>query len=202
MQVKLLRVLEEGEIRRLGSNEPVKVDVRVISATHRDLREEVEAGRFRRDLFYRLDVLRVHLPPLRHRDGDITLLARHFFDKYNARSGKQLRSLTANALRALNAHPFPGNVRELENEIERAVALANPGEAIDTDLLSHEVAENCTSAVASTNGDLRGRMRDVERRFILQELAKNSGNRTRSAEKLGISVRALQKKIVLLGIRD
>jgi transcriptional regulator with PAS, ATPase and Fis domain len=202
MQVKLLRVLEEGEVRRLGSNEPLRVDVRVISATHKDLREEVESGRFRRDLFYRLDVLRVPLPPLRQRDGDITLLARHFFDKYNARAGKQLGGITPAALRALGAHSFPGNVRELENEIERAVALANPGDAIDLDLLSHEVAGNSASAVTSTNGDLRGRLRDVERRFILQELAKNDGNRTHSAEKLGISVRALQKKIVLLGIRD
>jgi two-component system response regulator HupR/HoxA len=202
MQVKLLRVLEEGEVRRLGSNEPMRVDVRVISATHKDLREEVESGRFRRDLFYRLDVLRVVLPPLRQRDGDITLLARHFFEKYNARAGKQLSGITPAALRALGAHPFPGNVRELENEIERAVALANAGDAIDVDLLSHEVAGNAGSAATSTNGDLRGRLRDVERRFILQELAKNDGNRTHSAEKLGISVRALQKKIVLLGIRD
>jgi two-component system response regulator HupR/HoxA len=202
MQVKLLRVLEEGEIRRLGSNDPVRVDVRVISATHRDLREEVESGRFRRDLFYRLDVLRIHLPPLRQRDGDITLLARHFFDKYNARSGKQLSGITSAALRTLSAHPFPGNVRELENEIERAVALANSGDELDLDLLSHEVTGNSASAEASTNGDLRGRLRDVERRLILQELAKNNGNRTHSAEKLGISVRALQKKIVLLRIRD
>jgi DNA-binding NtrC family response regulator len=203
MQVKLLRVLEEGEIRRVGDSGPVRVDVRVISATHKDLREEVAAGRFRRDLFYRLDVLRVNLPPLRDRDGDVTLLARHFFEKYNARSGKRLAGLTPACLRALNAYPFPGNVRELENEIERAVALANPGEQIDVDLLSHDVAGRAADVAAPEgNGSLRGRLREVERRLITQELARNNGNRTHSADKLGISVRALQKKIVLLRIRD
>jgi two-component system response regulator HupR/HoxA len=203
MQVKLLRVLEEGEIRRVGDASPLRVDARVISATHKDLREEVAAGRFRRDLFYRLDVLRVALPPLRARDGDVTLLARHFFEKYNARSGKHLAGVAPACLRVLNAYPYPGNVRELENEIERAVALANPGEMIDVDLLSHEVAGRAADlAVHDGNGGLRGQMREIERRFITQELARNNGNRTHSAEKLGISVRALQKKIALLGIRD
>ncbi|MFQ5666067.1 MAG: sigma-54-dependent transcriptional regulator [Candidatus Binatia bacterium] len=202
MQVKLLRVLEEGEIRRVGSNEPVRVDVRVISATHKNLKEEVQAGRFRQDLYYRLDVFRVRLPPLRERDGDIALLARHFFEKYNQRSGKRLHGLTPAALEALQSHSFPGNVRELENEIERAVALANRGEHIDVDLLSHEMTGNDEiRAQANGSGALRQRLREVERRLIIQELNRNNQNRTRSAEKLGISVRALQKKIIWLGIK-
>ncbi len=201
MQVKLLRALEEGEIRRIGSNQPIRVDVRIISATHRNLRNEVEACRFRADLYYRLDVLRVHLPPLRQRDGDIALLARHFLDKYVTRSGKRLAGLTPRAARALSQHPFPGNVRELENEIERAVALANAGDAIDVDLLSSEVTGAAADGGdAGVSGSLRERLRQVERQLITQELLKNNGNRTHSASKLGISVRALQKKLHLLKI--
>ena len=203
MQVKLLRVVEEGEIRRVGGGDPIRVDVRIVSATNKHLRAEVESGRFRRDLYYRLDVLRIQLPPLRERDGDITLLVRHFFEKYNTRSGKRLRGLSAAALHALSQYSFPGNVRELENEIERAVALANPETLIDVDLLSSDVAgERDTLDPAGINGSLRHRLRTIERRLILQELGHNNGNRTHSAAKLGISVRGLQKKIVLLGLKD
>ncbi len=202
MQVKLLRVLEEGEIRRVGSNTPIKVDVRILSATHKNLRDEVESGEFRRDLYYRLDVLRVHLPALRDRDGDIVLLAKHFLEKYTQRSGKRVGPITPRALQALSEHPFPGNVRELENELERAVALANPGDPIDIDLLSSEVVgDREISEISGGNSSLRGRLREVERRMITQELLKNNGNRTHSAAKLGISVRALQKKINLLEIK-
>ena len=203
MQVKLLRVLEEGEIRRVGGSDSIPVDVRIISATHKNLRAEVEAGRFRRGLYYRLDVLRIQLPPLRERDGDITLLVRHFFEKYNSQFGKRLRGLSPAALHALSQYSFPGNVRELENEIERAVALANPETLIDVNLLSSDVAgERDTLDPTSSNGSLRHRLRTIERRLILQELGRNNGNRTHSAAKLGISVRGLQKKIVLLGLKD
>jgi two-component system response regulator HupR/HoxA len=205
MQVKLLRVLEEGEVRRVGSNEPVRVDVRVISATHKNLKEEVQAGRFRLDLYYRLDVFRLGLPPLRERNGDVALLARHFFEKYNQRSAKRLTGLTQAALLALQSYSFPGNVRELENAIERAIALANPGESIDVDLLSREIAgedEPAPGAEVSRDGSLRRSLREFERRLIVQELHRNDQNRTHTAEKLGISVRALQKKILLLGIKS
>jgi two-component system response regulator HupR/HoxA len=202
MQVKLLRVLEEGEIRRVGSNDPVRVDVRVISATHKHLKEEVAAGRFRQDLYYRLDVFRLQLPPLRERNSDVVLLARHFFEKYNQRAGKQLRGLTPGALQVLQSYAFPGNVRELENEIERAVALADPGEWIDIDLLSREIAgEDDERPLLNGDGALRHRMREIERRIIVQELARNGQNRTRTAQKLGISVRGLQKKLLWLGIK-
>jgi two-component system response regulator HupR/HoxA len=203
MQVKLLRVLEEGQIRRVGGTQPVRVDVRVISATHKNLREEIDAGRFRLDLYYRLDVFRIDLPPLRARNGDVTLLARHFFEKYNARSGKRLLGITPRALQCLDAYRFPGNVRELENEIERAVALANPSEYIDVDLLSLGAnSRKLSEQPQPENGTLRHKMRSFERRLIEQELSRNNRNRTRTAGKLGISVRALQKKIQLLRITD
>jgi len=204
MQVKLLRVLEEGQIRRIGGTDPIKVDVRVISATHQNLRERVQAGAFRQDLYYRLDVFRINLPPLRERDGDITLLARHFYQRYASRSGKPLGGLTAAALQALNRYPFPGNVRELENEIERAVALADPGAPIDVDLLSRDVlgGGRQEDQIIASEGPLRERMHEFERQLITQELLRNDRNRTRTAGKLGISVRALQKKIIQLAITE
>ena len=206
MQVKLLRVLEEGEIRKVGSNEATKVDVRVISATNKNLSEQVEKGLFRQDLFYRLDVLRIQLPPLRERHGDIPLLAKHFFDKYNRRSGQSLSGISPEALQSMEGYNFPGNVRELENAVERAVALANPNETIDVDLLTPEISgANSVSAGANLLGQsasLSDRLRQFERRLILEELERNNQNRTHSAEKLGISVRALQKKMISLGLRE
>lgn len=202
MQVKLLRVLEEGEIRRVGGTESIRVDCRVISATHKDLRKEVEAGRFRQDLYYRLHVFPIELPPLREREGDIPLLARHFFEKYAARAAKEIGGISREALEALSCYPFPGNVRQLENEIERAVALAAPGETIGLDLLSPDVAgaRNGRSPLPQA-GPLKQRLRTIERRVIEYELRRHSGNRTHTAKALGISVRALQKKIQLLGVR-
>ena len=209
MQVKLLHVLEEGQVRRIGSSDPRRVDVRVLAATHKNLRQEAEIGHFRPDLYYRLDVLRIPVPPLRERRDDVILLVRHFLEKYESRAGKQLGGIAPRALQALREHTFPGNVRELENEIERAVALANPGQLLDIDLLSNEiVGEPALVRPTGTDGEasashssLRGRMREIERRMITQELLKNNGNRTHSAAKLGISVRALQKKIHLLDIK-
>ncbi len=209
MQVKLLHVLEEGAVRPSGGSEPRRVDVRIVTATVKDLREEVEIGRFRPDLYYRLDVLRIHLPPLRERHDDIVLLTRHFLEKYESRAGKKLGGIAPRALQALRDHTFPGNVRELESEIERAVAFANPGQMLDIDLLSNEVVgepdllriTGADSEASALPSSLRGRMREIERRMITHELLRNNGNRTRSAAKLGISVRALQKKIHLLGIK-
>jgi len=196
MQAKLLRVLEEGAIRRIGCGASVHVDVRIISATHKNLRQEVAAGHFRADLFYRLDVLRVHLPPLRERGDDVVILAEHFLEKCAARAAKPLAGLTPRAVRALREHPFPGNIRELENEIERAVALAKPGDAVDLELLSDVDGEGGAA------GSLREKLRRVERRLITQELLRNNHNRTHSAAKLGISLRALQKKIRQLRIGE
>jgi transcriptional regulator with PAS, ATPase and Fis domain len=197
MQVRLLRVLEQGEIRRIGSNESSKVDVRIVSASHKDLREEVRAGRFREDLYFRLHVIGLELPPLRERTGDVALLARHFFHKYNERSGRRLTGLTDDAIAALAAHGFPGNVRELENEIQRGIALATPGGPLDAEALSSDLSADQVAA-----GTLRQRLLEVERRLIVEGLQAHDGNRTRSARALGISVRALQQKIRSFKIDD
>ncbi len=139
-QVRLLRVLQEGEVKRVGANDTVKVDVRVIAATNVDLAEAKKSGRFREDLFYRLNVIGLRLPPLRDRPDDVPLLAQHFVSRYAPKSGKKLEGFTPAALEALTLHPWPGNVRELENAIERAVVLS-PGPRIDVDDLPNEVRE-------------------------------------------------------------
>jgi two-component system response regulator HupR/HoxA len=203
VQVKLLRVVEDGIVRPVGGSEAGRVDVRVITATNRDLKSEVEGGRFRRDLFYRLNVFPIALPPLRARDGDVGLIAQHFFHKYNAQSGKQLRGFSPAAFHCLERYPWPGNVRELKNEIERAVALAEPGEAIDLGHLSAEVSGDETlAATVDVEGGLRTRLGRIEELLILQELRRHGENRTRTARELGISVRALQKKIGKYGLRE
>src|SRR5262249_23769259 len=133
-QVKLLRALQEGEVKRVGSNETRTVDVRVVAATNVDLRTRITVGKFREDLFYRLNVVTINLPPLRHRRDDIPLLAYHFLQKYAARAGREIKHITLEAMRLLQDQPWPGNVRELENAIEYAVVFC-PGESIlPTDL--------------------------------------------------------------------
>ena len=203
MQAKVLRVVEDGIVRPVGASESVRVDVRLICATHRDLKAEVEAGRFRRDLLYRVNVFPIALPPLRARQGDVRLLVEHFFEKYNAATGKELRGFTPAALSALERYAWPGNVRELRNEVERSVALAEPGEAIDIAHLSADVSgDEVLSAVAEGVGKLRERLDRIEQLLILQELRRHGENRTRTARHLGISVRALQKKIGKYGLRQ
>ncbi|MBI3181413.1 MAG: sigma 54-interacting transcriptional regulator [Myxococcales bacterium] len=141
VQASLLRVLQEGEVLPLGATRPVKVDARIISASHQSLRAEVAAGRFREDLFYRLHVVSVRLPPLRERTGDPAVLARHFLALHCARQGKRLTGFTPDAMRALERHRWPGNVRELENEVERLVVLCPEGEAVPIERLSPQVRE-------------------------------------------------------------
>jgi len=203
MQAKVLRVVEDGIVRPVGASESVRVDVRLICATHRDLKAEVEAGRFRRDLLYRVNVFPIALPPLRARQGDVRLLVQHFFEKYNTATGKALRGFTPAALSALERYGWPGNVRELRNEVERAVALAEPGEAIDIAHLSADVSgDEALTAVAEGDGKLRERLDRIEQLLIVQELRRHGENRTRTARHLGISVRALQKKIGKYGLRQ
>ena len=163
-QVKLLRALQEGEIKRVGASETKIVDVRVIAATNVDLREKIAAGRFREDLFYRLDVIAVHLPPLRERREDVPLLAQHFLQKYARKMGKDVRRIAPEALAVLGAHPWPGNVRQLENAIERAVVLAPRDELVLADFPSDigggperprllREAREAVAAVAGPTGD-------------------------------------------------
>ena len=205
LQVKLLRVLQEGEIRRLGDSQDTKVDVRVVAATARDLADEVKRGAFREDLYYRLNVFALHLPPLRDRREDIPLLLEHFLHRMNARMGLQISRVTPEALRILTEYDWPGNVRELENTVERAIALAE-GPEIDVDSLPERlrVAGFPTPAVqaAADDGDLsiKRASRRSEETLIRRALERTKGNRTKAAELLEISHRALLYKIREYGI--
>ncbi|HSJ64328.1 MAG TPA: sigma-54 dependent transcriptional regulator [Gemmatimonadaceae bacterium] len=204
LQVKLLRALQEGEVRAVGGSESRKVDVRVIAATNRDLAEEVGERRFREDLFYRINVVSIHLPPLRDRLEDVAPLARHFVARYAARLGMRDASIGAPALAALARYPWPGNVRELENAIERALVLAG-GAAIALEHLPDVVR-----GVPSTNGPPRStgdadlsvkrRVRELERGLIAAALARTDGNRTQAARLLELSHRALLYKIREYGL--
>ena len=152
LQAKLLRVLQERAVRRLGDNESIPVDVRVIAATHRDLRERVASGAFREDLYYRLNVVTITIPPLRERLDDLPLLARHFLDKHAQAAGKAITGFARETLLALGAHRWPGNVRELEHAIERAVALASAPVLLPEDLPGRGARRACSSPASCRHG--------------------------------------------------
>jgi two-component system, response regulator FlrC len=210
LQAKLLRVIQEREVDRLGGTAPVKVDVRLLAATNRDLGAEVRAGRFREDLYFRLNVVALHIPPLRERPGDIGALAAHFARRFAEANGLPVRPLAPAAEAALLAHPWPGNVRELENTLHRAVLLAEGGwigpEAIELTPLPPAApgaapppASLAAAAAPAAPGGVAGlvgrRMEEVERDLILETLTHCLGNRTRAAEILGISIRTLRNKL-------
>ena len=196
MQTKLLRVLEDGEVHALGSERPRRVDVRVIGATHRDLEERVAAGQFRQDLLYRLNVIRLEVPSLRQRRGDIPLLVRHFLGKHAG--GRSVR-ISREAIDRLAAFSWPGNIRQLENEIRRALVLAD--EVIEPGHLSPDVAAGGAGRVRSENElDLRARVDELEHALVEKALAKTAGNQTRAAELLGLSRFGLQKMMKRLGV--
>ena len=203
MQVKLLRVLQEGEFTPVGSTKPKKVNVRVLSATNKDLQKEVKEGRFREDLFYRLNVYPVRVPPLRERRSDVEALARHSLAQVAPRVGRGGIEIAPDALEALKAYAWPGNVRELENEIERAAITAEPGEPIRASDLSERVlAEAAGEAEGGASEEsLHGRLLVREKEIIRETLSQTGGNRTKAAETLGISRQAFMKKIARYGIR-
>ncbi len=192
IQVKLLRVLQEREFERVGGSQTLRVDVRVVAATNRDLKEMVQAGKFREDLFYRLNVINLTLPPLRRRPSDIPQLAMHFLKHYAAENGKSVKHLSDDALNQLVKHAWPGNVRELENVIERAVVLAE-GETIEVSHLPPELA------VAARRGGpppIPGStMDELERYAITKTMEAVGGSTGKAAEILGISVRKIQYKL-------
>ncbi len=197
LQVKMLRVLQEDTIRRLGDSRDIKVDVRIVAATHRDLTAEVKAGRFREDLFYRINVLHVAIPPLRERREDIPLLIDHFMQKNNARLGTHIRGLVLEARKILLEYGWPGNVRELENTIERAMVLCE-SDTISASDLPERVREALDPVqVQLRTGELsvKKTVEIVEQILIRRALQKTKGNRTRAAELLEISHRALLYKI-------
>jgi DNA-binding NtrC family response regulator len=193
LQAKILRILQENEVDRIGGNRPVPIDVRVIATTNRDLASWVEKGEFREDLYYRLNVINITLPPLRERPGDIELLAHHYLRKFAAENGRPVRGIADEAMAWLKAQEWRGNVRELKNSLERAVLVssrptldlaefsASPGSARETDSGRMEPPSLC--------------LKDMEQRFISKALEKTQGNRTHAAKILGISIRTLRNKL-------
>ena len=204
LQVKMLRVLQERSVRPVGSTTEIPVDVRLLAATNCDVEEAVERGTFRKDLYYRLNVIRIELPPLRDRDGDIRKLAEQMIARFAAELGKEVRGLTPEAVRALDRHTFPGNIRELENMMERAVALAVSGRIGLEDLPDHisgarTSLEPFSSALPEDGCDLDGVLEAVERRLIEQALSRTDGVRMAAAKLLGISFRSLRYRLSKLG---
>ena len=194
-QAKILRVLQEGEFERLGGTKTIKVDVRLIAATHKNLQQMIETGLFRQDLFFRLSVVPLHLPPLRERPMDIPALAQHFLSRYCEKNRKDIRSFQAEALEALLIYPWPGNIRELENAIERAVILC-----LDEQILLQHLPLQVRQAY-STDGDRPFAIRpgvtlkNMEKELILSTLKQTENNRTRAAEILGVTRQTLQNKL-------
>lgn len=196
VQVKLLRVIQDKKIIRLGSNHEITADIRLVCATNKDIEEEIKEGKFRSDLFYRLNVIRIHLPPLRERKEDIPLLTDHFIRRHANKERKPIKGITDEALRTLLKYHFPGNIRELENIIQRAIVLAQ-GEYITKDELPVSTIETATP-VAS--GKLNETIVTIEKKMIIDALKKTHGNQTAAASELGISERVLRYKMEKYGI--
>ncbi|MBA2662909.1 MAG: sigma-54-dependent Fis family transcriptional regulator [Bradymonadaceae bacterium] len=207
MQVKLLRVLQEKRIKTIGGNAEVEIDCRIVAATNRDLRKEVEAGRFREDLFYRLNIIPIELPPLRSRGSDIKLLLEYFIDKFAREIGNPIEGIDAAALRILMSYPYPGNVRELQNVVERAVTLET-GALITIESLPYHMQEEIFSKVADdyeipAGGiDLEAMVEKLERKLIAKALERAAGVKTDAAKTLGISFRAMRYRLNKYGMND
>jgi len=198
IQTKLLRVLQEREITKVGSSQIVKIDVRIVAATNKDLQEAVKTGMFREDLFYRLSVVPIALPALRERRDDIPLLANHFLKKYNRKRGKNIRAISDKAMKALVEYGWPGNVRELENAIERAVVLSENDVVKSSDLFYYGLTVETpqTSDVSRTQPLL-----DVEREHIAKALKIFNGHKGKTAESLGIDRKTLRSKLKRYGMQ-
>ncbi len=207
-QVKVLRALAERKVTPVGGTSEVPVDVRIVAATNRDLRAEVAAGRFREDLYYRLNVVQIDMPPLRERAEDVPVLVSHFIARFAEEYGKPIRGATPEALRILRGYPFPGNVRELQNVIERAVALevgplltpAALPERVQGVLAAPPVGAEEEDDPLTEGIDLEARLADVERRYLDRALAAAGGNRTQAARLLGITFRSLRYRLVKFGL--
>ena len=202
IQSKLLRALQEGEIRPVGATEPKHVNVRVVAATNRDLEAEVKAGNFREDLYYRLKVFPLRVPPLRERRSDIPLLIQHFLKKYAAEIGKAVAGIATEVTNLLVAYDWPGNVRELQNEIQRLVIQSKPGSFLTVELLSPRMrkGEDFIQRAGGSKGTLRDTLTAVEKYLILEALREHDGNKTNTAKALGITREGLHKKLRQLEI--
>jgi len=200
MQVKLLRVLQEGEFERVGGTETLKVDVRIIAATNKDLEEEIEKHNFRQDLFYRLNVIPIVVPPLRERKDDVKLLVDHFLKKFNALYNKKIDKIDDDALTALEEYHWPGNIRELENLLERTVVL-NKSNAITVKEFPDKISKRQNQAFEFCEEDgLTGAVNDFEKALIIQELDKNRGNKFQTAKKLKMNRSTFMSKLKKYGI--
>jgi Nif-specific regulatory protein len=195
LQVKLLRALQEGEIRRVGENFDRKADIRVIAATNRDLSEDVKMGRFRADLYYRLNVVPISVPPLRHRREDIMPLTEHFLEKYESKMKKGHIDISADAVKLLLTNQWHGNVRELENSIERALALCGDSKVLTPAQFPHLVAESGIFDQLSAGTTLKEKLKVVERQIIIETLEKTNGKITKAAELLDVTRQHLHNKI-------
>jgi two-component system response regulator PilR (NtrC family) len=203
MQVKLLRVLQERKVKPVGGVSEREIDVRVVAATNRDLETEVEKGAFRQDLYYRLNVIQVRMPPLRERREDVPLLVDHFVKKFAAEHAQPITGVDADAMAVLTAHNFPGNVRELENLVERAVTLSSGGHITADALPDLSRAERAAAAgpdLPATGFDLERELESFERGLLLKGLERTGGNRTLAARLLGVSFRSLRYRLSKLGI--
>ncbi len=202
LQAKLLRALQEGEVRPLGSSRPRHVDVRIIAASNRNLEIEVREGRFREDLYYRLNVFPLRVPPLRERKDDVPRLAQYFLLRYVHDFGKPIVGFSESALEILSAYAWPGNVRELQNEIQRLVIQAEPDTFISGELLNEKMRKTTESSLPSMTGSgtLKEMLEDVERQFVREALRQHGNNKTSTAKALGITREGLHKKLRQLKI--
>jgi two-component system response regulator HydG len=198
-QVKLLRALQHREVIPVGATDAVPVDARLVAATNRDLEDDIKTGRFRSDLFYRLNVIAIHLPPLRQRREDIPILAEHFLQRSAQAQGQAPKRLQPDALAALQEYQWPGNVRELENALERAVILT-PGERIGVDVLPERITDRKSEPLVTARQPANPTLEAVERAYITWVLQSVGGNKTRAAEVLGIDPSTLYRKLSRYGV--
>jgi two-component system, NtrC family, response regulator HydG len=197
MQVKLLRVLQEREVTRVGGDEAVAVDVRIIAATNKDLLAAIQEGRFREDLFYRLNVVSLRMPPLRERSEDVPLLAQHFLERFSGRNRKTIRGFTPQAMDRLLRYIWPGNVRELMNAVERAVVLARSDILTEEDFSTIGETQGPSSEAERELEPASGRvsLEEMERATILRTLEETGGNKSEAARRLGITRKTLHKRL-------
>ena len=199
VQTKFLRVLESRKFERVGGNKTIKLDARIITATNKNLAEEINAGRFREDLFYRINVINIHLPPLRERMDDFPLLVNHFIEKFNAKFNKNIKQFSSSAYDLIIDYNYPGNIRELENVIEHCFVLCS-GEIIQVECLPKRLREQKKKPVSVSQTNFQNGFKNAERDFIISVLEKNNRNRTKAASELSINPSTLWRKMKKLGI--
>jgi two-component system response regulator HydG len=200
-QVKLLRALQHREVIPVGATDAIPVDTRLIAATNRDLDQDIKVGRFRSDLYYRLNVISIHLPPLRQRRDDIPVLAEHFLHRIAGIRKEPVKRLQPQALELLQEYQWPGNVRELENALERAIILTS-SDTIGADVLPERVTERKSEPLVAARTPMNPTLEAIERAYILWVLQSESGNKSRAAEVLGIDPSTLYRKLSRYGVED